>query len=61
VFRVVSEQPASVEMQDEDRHDEDNDERGAEEKDDRQEAGLVRGLLLQLHAGLDAVFGEDVN
>ena len=44
------EQPVSVEMQVEDRQDEDDDERSGKEEDDRQEAGLVRGQLLQLHA-----------
>ena len=52
---MAVEQPVSVEMQEEDRQNEDNDEGSGEEKDDRQEAGLVRGQLLQLHAGLDAV------
>jgi hypothetical protein len=41
-------------MEEEDRQNQDNDEGGGEEKDDRQEAGLVRWQLLQLHAGLDA-------
>ena len=52
---MMSEQMAAVEMQEEDRQDEDDDQCCAEEEHDRQEAGLVRGQLLQLHAGLDAV------
>ena len=50
VLPVAPEELASVQVEEEDRQDEDDDERSGKEEDDRQEAGLVRGQLLQLHA-----------
>jgi hypothetical protein len=48
---VAPEEPALVEMQEEDRQNAEDDQDRGEEKDDRQEVGLVGGQLFQLHAG----------